>query len=133
MLGYRPRMHRLAAAAAALGLSGLAACGTEDDNRPRTLEYVTASILQPSCGNAQCHSSFRRVDDYAFDTVEEARDSILTYQLVIPTAPDDSLLYKVLVSPGGDQNVKRMPYDQPISDRDVELIFHWIQDGADGL
>jgi hypothetical protein len=126
-------MHRLAVAVAALGLSGLAACGAEDDNRPQTLEYITASILQPSCGNAQCHSSFRRVDDYAFDTVDEAKDSINTYQLVVPTSPEDSLLYLVLISPGGDNNPPRMPYDQPMPDRDVELIYHWIQEGAEGL
>ena len=111
----------------------LAACGTTNDDRPKTLDYITVAILAPSCGAAQCHSSFRRSRDYAFDTVAESRDSISTYQLVVPGDPEASLLYQVLVSPGGDGNTKRMPYDQPLSDIDVELIHAWILGGASGL
>lgn len=121
-------MQRLVVAALALG-----ACGTANDDRPATLEYITVAILQPSCGNAQCHSSFRRAEDYAFDTVEEARDSILTYSLVVNKDPDSSLLYQVLLSPGGEGNVPRMPYDQPLSDIDVALIHDWILADAPGL
>lgn len=129
-------MHRPVVAALAL-----AACGTSTDDRPVTLEYITVAILQPSCGNAQCHSSFRRAQDYAFDTVEEARLTIQAYPLVIrgepensiPGEPENSLLYQVLISPGGDGNFKRMPYDQPLSDIDVALIHEWILVGAPGL
>ncbi|MFN0250415.1 MAG: hypothetical protein ACKV2T_26280 [Kofleriaceae bacterium] len=111
----------------------LAACGVDTDDRPPTLEYITAAILAPNCGNAQCHSSFRRVDDYAFDTIEEARITLTTYQgLVIPSEPNESLLYQVLIWPGGE-NQPRMPYDQPLANRDVELIYSWIEDGAEGL
>lgn len=124
-------MYRLAVAGALA--CALGACGELEDDRPATLEYVTQAILAPSCGNAQCHSSFRRADDYAFDTVEGARDSINTYVLVVPQEPDSSLLYQVLVSPGGDGNVARMPYDQPMPDRDVEHIRKWIERGAPGL
>jgi len=121
-------MKRLVVAALAL-----AGCGTTEDARPKTLEYITVTILQPSCGNAQCHSSFRRAEDYAFDTVEEARDSISTYNLVIPGDAEGSLLYQTLISPGGDGNTSRMPYDQPIADVDIELIHSWINAGAVGL
>lgn len=118
----------LVVAALALG-----ACGTTNDDRPATLEYVTVAILQPSCGNAQCHSSFRREEDYAFDTVDEARDSINTYSLVVAGEPESSLLYQVLISPGGEGNLPRMPYDQPLSDIDVALIYDWILAGGPGL
>lgn len=121
-------MMRLVVAALAL-----AACGTTDYERPATLENITVSILQPNCANAQCHSSFRRVDDYAFDTVEEAKDSINTYALVVPMDPEGSLLYQVLISPGGEDNTPRMPYDQALPDADVELIHTWIAAGAVGL
>lgn len=125
-------MQRLVVVAAL----GLAACGVEADDRPKTLEYITSAILAPNCGNAQCHSSFRREDNYAFDTVAEARismDPVINPGMVVAGEPNDSLLYQVLVSPGGEDNVPRMPYDQPIANKDVELIFHWIEDGADGL
>jgi len=124
-------MHRLAVVAVTFGI---AACGVDNDDRPATLEYITSAILAPNCGNAQCHSSFRREDDYAFDTVEETRLTLATYQgLVIPSEPNESVLYQVLVSPGGENQALRMPYDQPIANRDVELIYHWIDDGAKGL
>ncbi|MGE3763951.1 MAG: hypothetical protein AB7L94_16930 [Kofleriaceae bacterium] len=123
-------MHRLVVVAAAL----LGACGVDTDDRPATLEYITAAILAPNCGNAQCHSSFRRVDDYAFDTIEETRITLTTYQgLVVPSEPNESVLYQVLVSPGGENQAPRMPYDQPIPNRDVELIYHWIDEGAEGI
>lgn len=125
-------MIRLAAAViAAIGSAG---CGQELDDRPRTLEYVTTVILAPSCGNAQCHSSFARAERLAFDTVETARASITnSLGLVVPFEADDSLLYQVLVSPGGDGQVPRMPYDRPIPDADIALIHDWITDGAFGL
>jgi len=121
-------MKRLVVAALAL-----AACGTTNDDRPKTLDYITVAILQPSCSVAQCHGSFHRAEDYAFDTVEEARKSILTYQLVVEEEPESSLLYQVLISPGGDGNTPRMPYDQPLADADVALIHDWIAAGAQGL
>jgi hypothetical protein len=126
-------MHRLAVVVTALGL---VACGVDKDDRPATLEYITVAILAPNCGNAQCHSSFRNEDGYTFDTVEKARASLnpdLNPGLVIPSESNESLLYQVLVSPGGENQALRMPYDQPIANRDVELIYHWIDEGADGL
>ena len=125
-----PPMHRFVVVA--LGIA-LAACGVDQDDRPATLEYITAAVLAPNCGNAQCHSSFRRVDDYAFDTIEETRITLGVYDgLVVRGEPNESLLYQVLVSPGGDNQPPRMPYDQPMLNRDVELIFHCIEEGAEG-
>jgi hypothetical protein len=121
-------MKRLVVAALAL-----VGCGVSKDERPQTLDYITVTILQPSCGNAQCHSSFHRAEDYAFDTVEEARATFAAYPLVVREEPEDSLLYQTLISPGGKGNPSRMPYDQPLADKDVELIHDWIADGAEGL
>lgn len=113
----------------------LGACGMSEDDRPATLEYVTAAVLAPSCGNAQCHSSFRRAEDLAFDTVEATRATIARYDaLVTPGDPETSSLYLVLISPGGDDAVfPRMPYDQPMPDADIELVRRWIEGGARGL
>jgi|SRR5690606_5312881 len=122
-------MVRLAFAAAL----ALTACGQIEDDRPATLEYVTAAVLAPYCGNAQCHSSLTRAEGYALDTVEQARESINFFGLVSPGEPESSLLYLVLISPGGDNNLPRMPYDQPMPDADVELIRRWIAQGAPGL
>jgi len=115
-------MYRLAV------LMALASCGTTDDDRPQTLENITMTILAPSCGNAQCHSSFRQEAGFAFDTVEAAEESIEDGDLVNPGDADGSLLHNVLV-----RNVDRMPWDQPLAKPDIGLIRAWIDNGAAGI
>jgi len=103
-----------------------AACDQTDNDRPATVEYITEAILQPSCSQYVCHSSFARVKGYAFDTVEESRKSLS--QLVVAGDAEASLLSIVLT-----RNVKRMPYDSPLPNKDIELIQTWITSGAPGL
>ena len=114
-------MYRLALVA----VVALAACTQTDNDRPPTVEYITEAILQPSCAQYVCHSSFRREKGYVFDTVEESRASLAT--IVTPNNPD-SFLLQVL-----RRNVKRMPYDSPLPNKDIELIETWIMMGAPGL
>jgi len=104
----------------------LAACDQTDNDRPATVEYITEAILQPSCSQYVCHSSFARVKGYAFDTVDEARKSLSL--IVIPNDAEASLLSIVLT-----RAVKRMPYDSPLPNKDIELIQTWIANGAPGL
>jgi hypothetical protein len=116
------------------------ACGATDD-RPRTLAYITETILAPSCASAECHSAFRRQVGDQFDTVDATRVSIVANGLV--TLPDDvanpsgSILIQTLTV--GSTSVLdpksgkvRMPYDAPMPDADVELIRDWIAQGAHG-
>ena len=129
-------MHRLAV----IGALFAGACGATDD-RPRTLSYITDTILAPTCALAECHSAFRQQVGDEFDTVEAARRSIVANGLVV--YPDDvidarhSLLITVLrdgapsILDPGSGNV-RMPYDAPMPDADVDLIQAWIADGAAG-
>jgi hypothetical protein len=101
--------------------AALAACGVEDD-RPPTTEYVTAAILKPSCGNAQCHSAFTNAEGYTLDSVEGVEsnlDDLIT--LRVDGDPESALIYDVLV-----RNVDRMPYDQPLADVDKALILEWV-------
>jgi hypothetical protein len=111
------------------------ACGATDD-RPRTLEYITQTILAPTCAAAQCHSAFKQEVGDEFDTVEAARLSIVTNGLVDTTAPTDSTIYKSIttgVPSRFDITVMvRMPFDAPMPDADVQLILDWITDGAHG-
>jgi hypothetical protein len=117
-------MYRLVLVAAV----ALAACSQTDNNRPATLEYITEAILQPSCSQAVCHSSYKLEFGYAFDTVEAARRSIRDHNLVQPSDATASLLYNVLI-----RDKKRMPYDAPLLQKDIDLIKQWIDDGAPGL
>jgi hypothetical protein len=117
-------MYRLVLVAAA----ATAACDQTDNNRPATLEYITEAILQPSCAQSVCHSTYKMEFGYAFDTVEAARRSINDHSLVQESDSQSSLLYNVLI-----RKVKRMPYDAPLLDKDIALIKQWIDDGAPGL
>jgi hypothetical protein len=119
-----------------LPLIALAACGTEDDLRPRSVEYVTQAILAPSCGNAQCHSSFRNADGYAFDTVERARRSLagglvgtITFNAQSEPVGDPAEAFLMTVLTRAED---RMPFDQPLPDADLDLIERWIAYGAPG-
>jgi len=125
-------MHRLFC----LPAIALIACGTENDQRPRTVEYVTEAILAPSCGNAQCHSSFRNAYGFAFDTVERAQQSLangLVGAITLNTRdepegePASSLLINVLT-----RTRDRMPYDQPLPEPDINMLRRWIDFGAPG-
>lgn len=112
-------MFRLAVAAAVAS----AACSQTDNDRPATLPYITEAILQPSCAQDVCHSSYTRTKGYAFDTVAAARQSLRP--IVNFDDPDSSLLYTVLV-----RQIKRMPYDAPLPQKDIDLIRRWLEDGA---
>src|SRR5678815_1834639 len=68
-----------------------AACSQTDNDRPRTLQYVTEAILQPNCAQDVCHSSYTRAKGYAFDTVAAARQSLKP--IVNTEEPEASLLY----------------------------------------
>jgi len=110
-------------------LLALGACGAEEgpgNQRFLTLEYVTEGVLAPSCGNAQCHSSFRNEGGYAFDTVSAAKRSL--EPIVNPDDPDASLLMIVLT-----RAINRMPYDQPLPAPDIAYLRRWIAAGAEGL
>jgi len=120
-------MSRFAWVALAIGAS---ACGQHTDDRPITLPYITEAILAPSCGNAECHSSFTQQDGYVFDTVSAARDSINNSGLVVCGEPESSFLVQVMT-----RTKDRMPEDQPIANKDLELIEDWIanETGSDGV
>ncbi|MBX3159406.1 MAG: hypothetical protein KF773_25775 [Deltaproteobacteria bacterium] len=113
------------------GTAVLAACGTTDDDRPTTIEYVVSSVLAPNCANAQCHSAFRQVKGYAFDTPEHLKAS--GDVLVTKGEPELSSLYLVLTPEGVAMGFPQMPYDQPLPNADIELVRRWIAEGADGL
>ena len=129
-------MQRLVLVAALLG-----ACGSEVDDRPATLEFITETIFAPSCAAAQCHSAFKREVGDQFDTVEATRRSIVANGLVLPADaadPASSFLVRTLtvgvtslLDP--DEGNVRMPYDSPLPDADIELIERWIGEGAHGV
>lgn len=111
------------------------ACGAATDDRPRTLQYITDTILAPTCAVAECHSAFKREVGDQFDTLEATRLSIVANDLVNIGEPMSSTLYRSITvgaSRPGRNTPVRMPFDAPMPDADVQLIGDWIQEGAHG-
>jgi hypothetical protein len=132
-------MFRLVTLSAALAV--VAACGQITDDRPKNINYITDAILAPTCGAAQCHSSFRQQLGDVFDTVPAARRSLVNNGLIsfMPpqTAKDTYLIQSLTVGvPSRLDPVKfgtvRMPFDAPLPNDDVQLIQDWVDAGADG-
>jgi hypothetical protein len=117
------------------------ACGSATDDRPATLDYITETILAPSCATAECHSAFKQEVGDEFDTPAAARRSIVANTLVAypddMTAPSGSYLIQALrvgepsiLDPGS--GLVRMPYDAAMPEADIRLIESWIADGVLG-
>jgi hypothetical protein len=126
-------MKRLVLIGALLG-GASGACGVTDD-RPRTLEYITQTILAPTCAAAECHSAFKMEVGDEFDTVEATRRTIVVNGLVQPGSPGASFLYNSITVgvPGMlTSGTIRMPFEAPMPDADVALIAAWITEGAHG-
>jgi hypothetical protein len=133
-------MHRLAFA-----LMVLAACGTTDDQRPTTVQYATEAILAPTCGAAQCHSTFKQARGDVFDTVEGARHSLVdngliqldsrNYSKTDPTKVDfttEPLIVWITQTDPFRRGIGRMPYDAPMPNADIDYLKRYIQAGAPG-
>ncbi len=123
----------------ALGALASAACGTTEDNRPLEAQYVTAAILAPACGAAECHSAFAQVDGYTFDTLVGMRKTIVQNGLVKlgstqfdPASPERSYLiaWMTEIDPL-DKGIGRMPQDAPLPNEDIHLIEQWITGPTD--
>jgi len=113
--------------------AALAACGTEEDQRPATLEVVTHTVLAPNCGQAMCHSSAAKTEGLAFDTIDGTIDAL--YELEVDLAVADGRQYEqdlwyVLT---GTEGLPRMPPETSLANDDIELIRTWMLDGAPGL
>ena len=110
------------------------------DNRPKTVEYVTEAILAPTCGAAECHSTFSGNDHDVFDTVIGTRSSLVNNNLIeLDSNQDDrldpsnaSLIVWVTQIDPFRRGIGRMPYDHPMAFEDVKFLEDWIAAGARG-
>jgi hypothetical protein len=97
----------------AVGLLATAACGTEPDDRPVTVDYLVPAILRPACATAACHSSATARRDVILDTIEGACES-----------PQLEGFVSGFID-GAPSGQSRMPKDSPLPDADIALIVAW--------
>jgi hypothetical protein len=130
-------MNRLAT----LAVLFAGACGSATDDRPATLDYITETILAPTCALAECHSAFKAQVGDVFDTVEATRRTLVVNNLATPDDADDpanAFLIKTLtvgtpsILDPGSTTLVRMPFVSPMPDADIHLIESWIRAGVPG-
>jgi hypothetical protein len=116
-------------------LALLAACGTDVDDRSLNAQYVTEAILGPSCGTAECHSTFAEQYGYVFDTLAGMRNTVVGQGLVVidsstfdPIDPDSSVLIVWMSSNDPlNRGIGRMPLDGVMPFEDISLLKEWIR------
>ena len=118
------QVKRGCSAAALILVSAIAGC-VDTDNRPKTLEYITETILKPSCGTVNCHSSLGKTQGLAFDSVDAVRAAFGTSKY----SATPEFVLSVMQSTGSN----RMPPNDIVADQDIELIQAWIDAGTPGL
>jgi hypothetical protein len=122
----------------------LAACSdsgknpTGDGNPDTTVAF--AADVQPvftgSCATIDCHAGAQPAmglrltsgDSYG-NIVNRPSQESPAYKLVRPSKPDSSYLYRKIEGASGI-NGARMPFGGALPEASVELIRHWIVQGA---
>jgi cytochrome c len=102
------------------------ACGTSEDTRPETADYIVQAVLVPYCARAGCHSASAQAKNIVFDNIPDAIGSM--QPLIVPGDPERSRLVTILTDPD-----KPMPPDAPLPHADIDLIARWIANGAEGM
>jgi hypothetical protein len=103
-----------------------AGCGSQDEERPATWNYIATAIIEPNCATANCHSNLAQRSGVQLDRENRAYHALVDRFFVIPFDPDNSALMKLLHGEGS----RRMPPDFPLADQDISLIAQWIKNGA---
>ena len=100
-------------------LIGLAACGSDVDDRPVTWSYIHPAIIVPNCATSGCHSALTMTFGYNFEDKEGARDvfiqDVQAPALFLGTFKQDNGVYQY-----------QMPPDQPLPQADIDLISRWL-------
>lgn len=82
-------------------------------------------LLQTACAYSGCHDAASHEDDVILDTYE----NIIRSGKVKAGNPDDSKLYKVIVTTDAD-DIMPPPPNQPLSATQISTIYTWIMQGA---
>lgn len=121
----RTRTRSLAVAALAAAVSTLG-CGGETDNRPARWSFIAATIVEPTCATASCHSAFTQRAGVDLHERNIGYRSLTERLFVRAGQPDASPLLTIMRGQGSI----RMPPDFALPDADIELISDWIMAGA---
>jgi len=101
----------------------VAGCGSATDNRPAKWSVISATIIEPSCATANCHSEITQRAGVNLSERNVGYQTLIDRRFLIPgdTTESSSLFY--LMKGLGSL---RMPPDAPLPGADIDLISTWI-------
>src|SRR5262249_13888568 len=103
----------------------VAGCGDEIDKRPARWSYIFPAIIEPNCATASCHSKLSAAAGLEYTGSDESCLLLVGPQgrgnLVVPGDPAQSKLMYLLRG----IEIRRMPPDAPLPNRDIALIERW--------
>jgi hypothetical protein len=103
--------------------AGVAGCGGAVDGRPAKWSFISATIIEPSCATANCHSDITQRASVNLSDRNVGYDTLVDRRFVLPgdTTESSALLYLM-----NGQGSLRMPPDMPLPGADIDLISRWI-------
>ena len=116
----------LGAALPLLAVLAAAGCGSETDNRPEKWSYISATIIQPNCATANCHSALAQRSAVDLSRMQEGWARLVGSHFVIRECSAKSPLIGLMNGAGS----RRMPPTFALPDADIALIARWIDAGA---
>ena len=111
---------------------------TGDGNPDTTVVFATdvQPIFTASCATTDCHAGTQPQMGLRLSTansygniVNRPAQEAPAYQLVRPSKPDSSYLYLKIEGASGIEGA-RMPFGGTLPEASIELIRHWIVQGA---
>src|SRR5688572_8623190 len=104
-------------------LAGAAGCGSDVDERPTKWSFISATIVEPNCATANCHSDITQRGSVNLSERNIGYDTLINRRFVLPgdTSGSSALLYLM-----NGQGSLRMPPDMPLPGADIDLISRWI-------
>jgi hypothetical protein len=121
----RTRARWLAVAALAVSAS-LAGCGDATDDRPAKWSFIAATIMEPTCATASCHSEMVQRAGVDLHERNIGYRSLVDRLFVRPGMPAASPVLNLMRGQGSI----RMPPDFPLPESDIRLVEAWIMAGA---
>jgi len=105
-------------------LAGVAGCGGAVDDRPAKWSFISATIIEPSCATANCHSDITQRASVNLSDRDVGYKTLIDRRFVLPgdTTNSSALLYLM-----NGQGSLRMPPDEPLPGADIDLISNWIK------
>jgi hypothetical protein len=130
-------------AVAALAASALViGCGDATDDRPAKWSFIAATILQPTCATASCHSEMVQRAGVDLHERNVGYASLVGRHFVIEgdtncvapagtaACPPPPTCASAVIHLMCGQGSIRMPPDFPLPHADIALIAEWIAGGA---